>query len=191
MTANKPSQHLSYYLDEGMLEAIGEEFNSDKVTRQFAEALAARGKDGIDKVGKEVFGNYGREWMRRSLELGEKHTDGTYEMLKRVMKKTGTLYFPLVPQRFVEIAYLGVMSFLSLKVVANSGQKFAYRLPQCDIYNSLKERNGAEVADLLPCRHGCLAALETLFHDLNVDVKVGVEAAMPKEGYCQFAATKV
>ncbi len=49
----------------------------------------------------------------------------------------------------------------------------------------------AEVANLLPCRHGCLNALETLFHDLNIGVKIGMEAAMPREGYCQFAASKV
>ena len=186
-----PSQHLSYNLDEEMLKAIGEEFSPEKITRQFAEALAAKGKSEIDKAGQEVFGNYGREWMKRSLELGEKHTDAAYEMLKKVTKKTGTLSFPLVPQRFVEIAYLGVMSFLALKVVENSGQKLAYRLAQCDIYNSLKEKAGTEVANLLPCRHGCLMALETLFQDLDIAVKVGMEAAMPKEGYCQFAASKV
>ena len=190
MTA-MPSQRLSYDLDEGMLKAIGEEFSPEKVTRQFAEALASKGKNEIEKAGQEVFGNYGKGWMKRSLELGEKHTDATYESLKKVIAKTGVMYFPLVPQRFVEIAYLSVMSFLTLQVVQNNHQKLAYRLAQCDIYNSLKEKTGAEVADLLPCRYGCLAALETLFHDLGIGVKIEMEAAMPREGYCQFAASKV
>ena len=185
------AQSLSYNLDEKMLKAIGEEFDPEKVTRQFAEALATEDKGEIDKAGQEIFGNYGRELIRRSVELGERHTDATYEMLKKVMAKTDTLYFPMVPQRFVEIAYLSVMSFLALKVVENSGQKLAYRLAQCDIYNGLKEKAGNDVANLLPCRHGCLTALETLFHDLDIAVKVGMEAAMPKEGYCQFAASKV
>ena len=182
---------LSYNLDEGMLKTINEEFDPERITRRFAEALDTGDRNKVDNAGREVFGNYGRELIRRSVELGEKHADATYEMLKKVMDSTGALYFPLVPQRFVEIAYLGVMSFLALKVVENSSQRLVYRLPQCDIYDNLKKITGAEAADLLPCRHGCLALLETLFHDLNITVKVGMEAAMPKEGYCQFAAAKV
>lgn len=190
MTA-MPSQRLAYDIDERILKAIGEEFRPEMVVHQFAEALASKDKNEIEKVGREVFGNYGKGWMKRSLELGEKHTDATYEILKKAIAKTGVMYFPLVPQRFVEIAYLSIMSFLTLRVVQNSGQKLAYRLAQCDIYNSLKEKTSAEVANLLPCRHGCLTALETLFHDLNIGVNIEMEAAMPKEGYCQFAASKV
>ena len=190
MTA-MPSQRLSYDLNEGVLKSISEEFSPEKVTRQFAEALASKGKNEIEKVAREVFRNYGKGWMKRSLELGEKHTDATYETLTKAIAKTGVMYFPLVPQRFVEIAYLSVMSFLTLRVVQNNGQKLAYRLPQCDIYNSLKEKTSTEVANLLPCRHGCLTALETLFHELDIGVKIEMEAAMPKEGYCQFAASKV
>lgn len=185
-----PSQRLSYDLNEAILKAIGDEFSPEKVTLQFAEALARKGKNEIEKVGQEVFGNYGKGWMKRSLELGEKHTDATYETLKKAIAKTGVMYFPMVPQRFVEIAYLSVMSFLTLQVVQNNGQKLAYRLGKCDIYSSLKEKTSAEVANLLPCRHGCLTALETLFHDLNISVKIEMEATMPKEGYCQFAASK-
>ena len=182
------SRHLSYDLDAGMLKAIGEEFSPEKVTRQFAEALASKDKNEIEKISREVFGNYGRGWMKRSLELGERHTDATYETLKKVIAKTGVMYFPLVPQRFVEIAYLSVMSFLTMQVVQNNGQKLAYRVEQCDIYKSLKEKTNAEVVNLLPCRHGCLTALETLFHDLDIGVEIEMEATMPKEGYCQFAA---
>ena len=141
-----PSQRLSYDLDERMLTIIGEEFSPQKVAHEFAKALASKGKDHIEKVGQEVFGNYGKSWMKRSLELGEKHTDATYETLKKAIAKTGVMYFPLKPQRFVEIAYLGVMSFLTLRVVQNNGEKFAYRLEQCDIYNSLREQTNAKVA---------------------------------------------
>ena len=185
-----PSQRFSYNLDERMLKAIGEEFSPDKVTRQFAEASAGKHKNEIEKVGQEVFENYGKGWMKRSLALGEKHTDATYETLKKTIAKTGAMYFPLVPQRFVEIAYLSVMSFLALRVVQNNGQKLAYRLAQCDIYNGLKEKTSTEVANLLPCRHGCLTALETIFHHIDIGVKIEMEASMPKEGYCQFAVSK-
>jgi len=185
------SQRFSYDLDAEMLKTIGEEFDSDKITRQFADVVAASDKNEVEEAGRQLFVNYGGKWMERSLELGEKHTDATYETLKKAIAKTGVMYFPLVPQRFVEIAYLSVMSFLTLKVVQNNGEKLAYRLAQCDIYNGITEKNSAEVANLLPCRHGCLTALETLFRSLNIDVKIEMEAVMPKEGYCQFAASRV
>jgi len=69
-----PSQRLSYDLNEAILKAIGDEFSPEKVTLQFAEALARKGKNEIEKVGQEVFGNYGKGWMKRSLELGKKQS---------------------------------------------------------------------------------------------------------------------
>jgi hypothetical protein len=101
------------------------------------------------------------------------------------------MYFPLVPQRFVEIAYLGVMSFLSLSVVQNNSERLAYKLTTCDIYENIEQRCGSDVASLLPCRYACLSALNTLFQDLNIKVTIDMEATMAKNGYCQFCAIKM
>jgi hypothetical protein len=62
-------------------------------------------------------------------------------------------------------------------------------LPQCDIYQALTEKAG-DAARPLSCQHACLSALETLFAQLDMPVKIEIEAQMPQEGYCQFAATR-
>ena len=184
------SNRLTFDLDEGMLKAIGGEFAADKIASQFSDALATQGQKQLENLAQEIFGDYGVQWMKRSRELGEHYSDSTYEMLKKAIEKTGVMYFPLVPQRFVEIAYLSVMSFLTLSVVQNNGEKLAYKLTACDIYENIKRQCGTDVASLLPCRYACLSALNTLFQDLNIKVTISMEATMPKNGYCQFCASR-
>lgn len=181
---------LSYDLHEEVLSTLAQEFSPSRVADEFVAALQRSRGGALEKVASQVFGDFGRQWMKRSLELGEQFSDATYETLKQVMEKTGTMRFPLVPQRFVEIAYLGVLSLAAIKVVQNNGQKLAYRLPQCDIYQALAEKAG-EAARLLPCQHACLSALETLFAQLDMPVKIEMEARLTQEGYCQFAASRV
>ena len=184
-------QPLSFDLNETMLQTIGAEFDVQEVTDKLAKAIAGKSGAAIEEAAQEVFGEYGRMLMKRSLQLGEEYMDRTYETLKKAIDKTGMMYFPLVPQRFVEIAYLSIQSFLDLPIVQNNGQKLTYRLDKCDIFTALKEKCGQEIADLLPCRHACLAILETLFQDLDINVITGMEAKMPEDDYCQFTATKI
>ncbi len=181
---------LSYDLNEEMLGTLAQEFSPARVVGEFAVALQRSGSGESEKAASQVFGDFGKQWMKRTLELGEQFSDATYEKLKQVMEQTGAMRFPLVPQRFVEIAYLGVLSLPAIKVVQNNGEKLIYRLPQCDIYQAITEKAG-DAAHLLPCRHACLSALETLFAQLDMPVKTEIEARMPQEGYCQFAATRV
>ncbi len=181
----------TFDLNEGMIKTIGEEFNVKRIVDEFAEASKGKSGKDLDQTASEVFGRYGTQLMKRVLELGEKYTDTTYETLKKVIEKTGTLYFPLVPQRFVEIAYLSTQPIYTLPIVQNNGEKLTYKLAMCDTYRSLKEKCGNEAADLLPCKNACLGALETLFKDLNIDVAIGMDATMPADDFCQFSATKV
>ena len=193
-----PEAKLSYDLNEEMLRILAQEFKPTAVVDQFTATLKGPGAGNAEKVAAQVFGDFGKRWMKRSLELGEQFPDATYETLKQIMEKTGTGRFPMVPQRFVEIAYLGVLSLLSIKVVQNNGQRLAYRIPQCDIYQALTQK-GTDVGGVLspskdkqlPCRYACLGALDTLFKELNMPVKIEMEAQIPQQGFCQFAATRV
>lgn len=180
----------TFDLNEGMIKTIGEEFNVKRIVDEFAEASKGKTGEEFDRTASEVFGRYGTQLMKRVMELGEKHTDTTYETLKKAIEKTGTLYFPLVPQRFVEIAYLSTQPIYTLPIVQNNGEKLIYKLAMCDTYRSLKEKCGNETADRLPCKNACLGALETLFKDLNIDVTIGMDATMPADDFCQFSATK-
>jgi len=184
-------KRLAFDLDEGMVKTIGEEFNVHHIAVKFAEAAQTKDGEALEKAAEEVFGQYGRQWMKRTLELGEKHPDTTYEILKKIIEKTGSLYFSLVPQRFVEIAYLSTQSIYTLPIVQNNGDKLTYKLAMCDTIKAVKEKCGEEVSDSLPCRHACLSALKTLFEDLNIAVTIGMDATMPEDDYCQFSATKV
>jgi hypothetical protein len=182
---------MTFDLNEGMIKAIGEEFKVQQIVDMFAEASKGKTDEDFDPVASDVFGQYGRNLMKRVLELGEKHTDRTYETLKKVIEKTGCHYFPLVPQRFVEIAYLSTQPIYTLPIVQNNAEKLTYKLAMCDTYKSLKEKCGKAAADLLPCKNACLGALETLFRDLNIDVTIGMDATMPANDFCQFSASKV
>ena len=183
-------RRMTFDLDESMVKAIGEEFDVQNIVNKFAKAIKDKSDDALEKTAEEIFGQYGKQWMKRTLELGQKHTDTTYETLKKAIEKTGCMYFPLVPQRFVEIAYLSTQSIFSLPIVQNNGEKLTYKLAMCDTFKAVKELCGEEVANYLPCRHGCLSALRTLFKDLNIAVTTGMDATMPKDDYCQFSAVK-
>lgn len=189
MSADEQRQ-MTFDLDEGMVKTIGEEFDVQDVAGKFAEAIKDKSGDALEKTAEEIFGQYGEQWMKRTLELGEKHRDTTYETLIKAIEKTGSMYFPLVPQRFVEIAYMSTQNIFTLPIVQNNGEKLTYKLAMCDTFKAIKERCGEEVANSLPCRHGCLSALETLFKDLNIAVTIGMDATMPKDDYCQFSAVK-
>jgi len=181
---------MTFDLDAGMIRTIGEEFDVESIVGKFALALEGKSGDAQEKVAEELFGQYGTQWMKRTLELGEEHTDTTYDTLREAIEKTGCMYFPLVPQRFVEIAYLSTQSIFTLPIVQNNGEKLTYRLAMCDTFKAVKEKCGEEVANSLPCRHACLRALETLFSDLDLTVAIDMDATMPRDDYCQFSATR-
>ena len=181
------SERLSYDLNVDMLNTIEKEFDVKKLVEKFAQDIAGKGKKEIESVAKRTFGEYGKNFMKRTLELGENYTDQTYEILKAAIKKTGSLKFPHVPQRFIEIAYLSIQPFRELNVVENNQYRFIFRIDNCSIFNALKETCG-EVAKQMPCKHACLTALETLYKDLDLKASVGMDASMAEDGHCQFAA---
>jgi hypothetical protein len=61
---------------------------------------------------------------------------------------------------------------------------------ECKTFSNLKEKCGEEVANQLPCRHACITACKTLHKDLEIDANIQMEASIPKDGYCQFAARR-
>ena len=180
----------SFELNEDMLKLIRDEFDVDKLTTKFADTIASEQTGDIEKIGKEIFENYGKNWMSKTIQLGEEYPDRTYEVLKEAVDHTGEMFFPFVPQRFIEIAYLSTQDFLILPIVESTSQRFVYKLVKCSVFNMLKQKCGDDVAKLLPCRYACLAACETLYKDLNLDIIVEMEATMIEDGYCQFAARK-
>ncbi len=180
----------SFELNTDMIGLIRKDFDPPLVVSEFAKALAEKGGEQAEVVAEKVFGKYGTEWMRKSVQLGEEYPDRTYEVLRIAADKTGELVFPLVLQRFMEIAYLSTQQFRKLNIVENWSRRLVYMLKDCYMFKTLQEKCGAEVANSLPCRHVCLAAIQTASQELRMDVSVEMEAMMVKDGYCQFAINR-
>ncbi|MBL7209043.1 MAG: hypothetical protein ISS52_02990 [Dehalococcoidia bacterium] len=182
---------LSYELNQDMLALIRREFDIEKVVTRFSEAIANKSKQQIEEIGKEIFAEYGRDLIQRTLQLGEEYPDRTYEVLKEAIDQLGGYYkFALLPQRFLEIAYSSILELANLPVMENSPRRLAYRITDCPIYKSLTDKCGKDVAKLMVCKHVCLTAMDVLHQGLDLDAVASMEASLPKSGYCQFSASK-
>ena len=179
----------SFELNMDMIGLVRKEFDPPLIVAEYAKAIGEKGAQ-KEVVAEKIFGKYGADWMRKSVQLGEEYPDRTYEMLKIAADKTGELVFPLVLQRFVEIAYLGTQQFRKLNIVENWSKRLVYMLKDCYMYKTIQEKCGVEVAKELPCRHACLGAIQTAALELKMDVSGEMEAMMNKNGYCQFAINR-
>ena len=181
----------SYNLNEEMLQTLAGEFSPEKAASGLADAIQGKGPDEIEAAGTAMFEEFGRKWIRRAYELGDQYPDRTYEMIRDFGERTGEFIFPFVGQRAIEIAYLSTMEQYVMPIEENNQYKLVYRVEDCKIYSAVKEKCGAETADLLTCRQGCLAAAETVFADLDKKVVVETLSETPKDGFCRFSITKV
>jgi hypothetical protein len=182
---------FSFELSNEMIGLVRKEFNPPGIVEIFAKEIAGAKPEQIDAIAKKVFGGYGEAWMRRTLQLGEEYPDRTYEVLKEAVDQTGEMKFPLILQRFLEIAYLGTQQFRILPIVENWSKRLVYRVKECYTFKTEVEQCGQEVANTMPCRYACLAACKTALSGLDLDAVVKMEAIMVKDGYCQFALNKV
>ena len=186
-------QAYSFELDEEMLGLIAKEFDIGEVVKRFKETISGKDPEEIERTAEKMFTRYGVDWMRRSLQLGEEYPDRTYEVLREAIDSTGGSYrFPLMAQRFLEIAYLSAHDLVLLPVYENNPRRLVYQIEDCKMFKALEEECGKEVADTLPCRHACLNACRTLFTDLDYpEVLIDMEAYTNKDGYCQFAIKRL
>ena len=183
----------SFELNEDMIKLIRDELGAEVIASRFAEAVSGKAKSEVEKIGKDIFEDYGERWMKRTIQLGEEYPDRTYEVIKEAVDNTGTqiLLFPFLLQRFVEIAYLSVMELIKLPITLNNKDVLAYRVPKCSLFNKIKGKCGDEVANLMTCKNSCLKALETLSKDSEIDVLIDMEASTAKDGYCEFSMKKL
>ena len=184
------TEKFSFDLDERIVKTLAEEFDPQQAIDQFAAAISGKKGDEVEAIAKEVFEKYGKDWMKKSLELGDQYPDRTYDVLKAAAKKTGAIAFPHMPQRAIEIAYCSTKGILGLPIVENNSRRLVYRMKDCPTYSALIERCGQEVANTLPCQYACLAGCDTLKQELDLTVKIEMEASSPKDGFCQFALNK-
>ncbi len=169
-------EQYDFDLDQEMIKALSGEFNPTNSVKALKSP-----KD---------FENYGKNLARRSIEKGEERTDRTYEVMKKAIEKTGEMKFPLIPQRFIEIAYLSIQPFKRLWVLMNDPKVFAYRLNDCSVYQAVKKEHGEELAQRMVCKPACLAMIDEIFSRFGFDIKSLLEVSMADAGNCQFRIEK-
>lgn len=183
------AEKRSYELNREMIALLAAEFDPARAVESFAGALKGAGEGGAGKAAGEVFGDYGRRWAARTVELGEKYTDRTYEILREADGKTGRLAFPHILQRFVEIGYLATQPMEHLRIIINNYYDLVYRVEECSTHGALAAACGAGLAGEAPCRHACTAFAEEVIRLLGMNAEFRAEALRSPEGYCQFRAT--
>jgi hypothetical protein len=186
-------QPYSFDLNEDMVNMLRKEFGADIIAAKFCEAVAGKMPAEIEKVGKKLFEDYGQKWMKRTMQLSDEYPDRTIEMVMESVDRSGKqfLIWPHVPQRYVEIAYLSTQQFLKLPVTLNNAQELAYRVPQCLLFNTVKGKCGADVANMMTCKNACLKALETIAKEMEMELLITMPASTAKDGFCEFSMKKL
>ena len=182
-------EELSFDIDQRILDTISQEFDVNKLVENFAKSIENKERKETENIAKKVFGEYGRNLMTRAMELGEKYSDRTYEVIKEVAEKTGVGPLPHVSQRFLEIFNMGTQR-KALTVVVSNASQLTHRVGPCVFFDAVKEKCGEDVANLLTCKHIDLSALNILYDNLKLPVNIRMEASIPSEGYCQFTALR-
>ncbi|MFC1919761.1 hypothetical protein ACFLWX_03110 [Chloroflexota bacterium] len=184
-------KEISFDLDPRVITALAEEYSDYKVVVEFANAISGRKTAEVEPLARRIFEPFGEKWMKRSLELGDEYPDHTYDVIKAAAEKTKAIAFPHIPQRALEIAYIGSKGIRLLRIIENSPHRLVYRLNECPTYVALCDRCGQNVANMISCRYACLAACQTLKAELNLEVNVEMEASTNEDGFCQFVMSKV
>lgn len=154
---------VSFELSEEMLKTLTQEYNpttiSIKVKERFAE------ENNWDKA----LAKTGAEWARRVIEMGEQYSDRTSELISQVIEQTND-YQVLLPQRFIEIAYLSLLDMQLLDVRQNYSKCLAFQIDNCAMRNVLEH----ELKDV-HCQALCGEACKTIFAHAKLPADVGID----------------
>ena len=183
----------SFDLNEDMIKMIREEFNADVVSSKLFEAIEGKKKGEIAEVAGALFKELGQAWMQKTIQLGEEYSDRTIEIVLESVDRQGNQFmvFPHVPQRFIEIAYLGTQDFMKVPITLNNLEMLEYRIPQCALFRAIKEKCGEEVAGLMTCKDYCLSALETVKKHVEMEAIIDMAKSTATDGYCEFLMRKM
>jgi len=183
----------SFDLNEDMVAMLRKEFNADIVSSKLFEAIEGKKKADIAEVGSALFKELGQAWMQKTIQLGEEYSDRTIEIVFESVDRQGNQFmiFPHVPQRFIEIAYLGTQDFMKVPITLNNLEMLEYRIPKCALFRAIKEKCGDDVANLMTCKEYCLSALETVRKHVELEAIIDIAKTTAADGYCEFLMRKM
>ena len=159
----------SFDLNEDIVEMLRAEFGAELVADKLAAAIKGKSKGDVE------------------------YSDRTIEVILESVVRQGNqfLLWPHVPQRFVEIAYLGTQNFLKVPIILNNLEVLAYRIPQCALYAAIGEKCGKNVAKMMTCSDYCMTALDTVRKHVEMEMVNEQVASTAKDGYCEFYMRKL
>jgi len=168
-------------LDQEILKDLLKEFDPES----FVKGLKLQYPKDIEGAASS-FEEYGRNLVRKGIEVGEERTDGVYEIMKEAIEKTGEMRFPFLPQRYIEIAYLSIQPIKRLWTLMNNSEAYSYKLNKCSVYKAIEKEYGEEAARRIACKKFCLAIIDEAFSHFGFNVEMSMEGNMVDNGNCQF-----
>jgi len=189
----KAPKPYSFDLNEDMIGMLRKEFSPEKVAGEMMDAIAGKNKEGEVKAAETFFKQMGKKWMDRTIQLADQYSDRTIEMILETVNRKGAqfLMFPLVYQRYIEIANLATQEFLKVPIVLNNKDELGYRIPKCALYAKITEKAGEDFARAMTCKHYCLTALETMQQKIETETLLSMPAETAKDKFCEFMLKKI
>lgn len=183
----------SFDLNEDMVAMLRAEFGAELVADKLAAAIKGKTKADVEKAARAFFTGEGKAWMQKTIQLGEEYSDRTIEVILESVDRQGNQFmlWPHVPQRFVEIAYLGTQNFLKVPIILNNLEVLAYRIPQCALYAAIEGKCSKNVAKMMTCSDYCMTALDTVRKHVEMELVNEQVASTDKDGYCEFYVRKI
>ena len=178
-------ERYEFDLDQKMLKELLEEFDPFN----FVNGLKLAKPKNIASA-RGYFKNYGKNLALKGIKKGQERPDRIYEVMKKAIEKTGEMDFPLIPQRYIEIAYLGIQPIKRLWILSNNHEIFSYKVNDCNIYKAIEKAYGEETAKKMACKEACFAIIEEVFSYFGFNVNTSLETIMASNGECQFKIEK-
>ena len=180
----------SYELDKEMIEQLAEEFDAETVASDFAKAVEGKSGDEAEAAAETFFTDFGTRWIRKSHKLGEEFPDRTSSCCSR----PSTRSMAICVSRWYHSGFSRsrISPPRTFRICRSSRTTVSAGLPTQTVQD-LRAAQGD-----VRRRNGRFAAVPACLHDgvrgapprSRVDAKVEMQAEMPKDGYCQFAAIR-
>ncbi len=180
-------------LNRDMLEIIYSELNISDPVAEFKQKVEKAGNGEWDGIAEDVFGRFGVNWIKRTLEIGddEKYMDRGYEVLRNHCKRPEIGPFPFIVQRFMEVSYLSLNPLISeVGLLESSKANITFWIDdkECNMFNELKKDGDPDIVAMMPCKHMCLSALNHLLEATQVtDAEVKMDSYAITDKFCRFS----
>lgn len=146
-------------------------------------ALVEKSKPMDKEATREMFSEFGRELMKKVIEVAERYKDRTAEMIEIVAHSTG-IGFPHRLQRYLELFFLSSRPNDKWSIAESNTKKLKFRVHACSIYNLMTE--AGQKFDDFSCKFACISAFQEACRKTEDKVSIEMSERLPRQGVCEF-----